>query len=365
MDDILMLCMFIGIIACYGIMLVICIIYELTPETISKKLVKRGILTKIDFEKTKDYYRDILYNHSITELSYIDDFELDFKKEIVSTLLSLENKKKIKIENEKIIVLDENDTDLKLTEKDVFHSIKNGNVEIEDNKKFAKTLQEHALQEGIENGLLCKVDSNKKTTKIFNIFIVFAFIAILGILLLLELFYTITFRFDNNEISLIAEYIYTIIFSMLVPVYTLFMAVGMDIFIYYRKNMLNAYERTDLGNSINEKIEGLKKYIEDYSLLDEKEKQELVLWDEYLIYSVQFKQNKKILKKMLKLIKDEYQLKKFVYITKKELILSLFILGVTAIPVLLFKDDEDMILGSLSLMIIIFALYYGANNKEK
>ena len=62
------------------------------------------------------------------------------------------------------------------------------------------------------------------------------------------------------------------------------------------------YKRTDLGEEINYKIEGLKKYIKDYSLLDEKEQEMLEIWDEYLIYSLIFKQNNTIKNDMEKFV---------------------------------------------------------------
>ena len=114
----------------YVIIVMFWIFWGITPEAIvdfiAKKLAQKAHLTKIDFEKTKKEYKDILYNYSITELSYIDNFEINLKKEIVSTLLNLELKNKIRIMNEKIEIINDDDTDLKLTEKDVFHWIEDG-----------------------------------------------------------------------------------------------------------------------------------------------------------------------------------------------------------------------------------------------
>ena len=49
---------------------------------------------KIDFLKEKDYYREIITQYSSLELSYIDDYKIDYKKDLVATLLSLQLKKK-------------------------------------------------------------------------------------------------------------------------------------------------------------------------------------------------------------------------------------------------------------------------------
>ena len=54
--------------------------------------------------------------------------------------------------------------------------------------------------------------------------------------------------------------------------------------------------RTKKGEQVNEKLEGLKKYLEDFSSLENKSEEELILWEDYLIYSVIFNQNEKIIK---------------------------------------------------------------------
>jgi len=45
----------------------------------------------------------------------------------------------------------------------------------------------------------------------------------------------------------------------------------------------------------------------DYSLLNEKSKNELIIWEEYLIYSVIFDLNDTIVQEMSKLIEIEFE----------------------------------------------------------
>ena len=51
-----------------------------------------------------------------------------------------------------------------------------------------------------------------------------------------------------------------------------------------------------MATTLLEKLEGLKKYLEDFSSLENKSEEELILWEDYLIYSVIFNQNEKIIK---------------------------------------------------------------------
>ena len=66
------------------------------------------------------------------------------------------------------------------------------------------------------------------------------------------------------------------------------------------------YVRTEKGSEINYKLEGLKNYIKDFSILDEKDKDYLSLWGEYLIYSTIFNLNNNVLNEMLNLIIIKY-----------------------------------------------------------
>ena len=65
------------------------------------------------------------------------------------------------------------------------------------------------------------------------------------------------------------------------------------------------YKRTQKGKELNQKLEGLKHYLKDYSLLSEREAKEIELWEDYLIYSVMFGQNKKVIEEYEKYIEIE------------------------------------------------------------
>ena len=62
---------------------------------------------------------------------------------------------------------------------------------------------------------------------------------------------------------------------------------------------------TQKGLEENLKWKGLKKYMEDYSLLKEREVPEIVLWEKYLVYATSFGIAKKVLKQ-IKAIHPEY-----------------------------------------------------------
>ena len=90
----------------YGIcsFMIVTIIFILIPLFLKYVTIKLAInnerkekLAPIDFSKEKGYYREILKTYTPAEISYIDDFKINTKREIVTTLLNLELKKRIKL----------------------------------------------------------------------------------------------------------------------------------------------------------------------------------------------------------------------------------------------------------------------------
>ena len=94
----------------------------------AKKKVIRESLSPIDFENNKEYYRDILNNHTSVELSYIDNFEIDYPKDIIATLLSLQLKNKIEINDNYINVINNDTNELHKSEIYILNNIKDGKV---------------------------------------------------------------------------------------------------------------------------------------------------------------------------------------------------------------------------------------------
>lgn len=62
-----------------------------------------------------------------------------------------------------------------------------------------------------------------------------------------------------------------------------------------RKSDVKQYKRTNLGNEMAECIYGMKNFIHDYSNLSEVHQEQVVLWDDYLVYAVVLEENQKII----------------------------------------------------------------------
>lgn len=282
-------------------MLVVILIVKKT-----NKKVRKENLSEIDFKKYEGYYREILNEYTPAEIEYVDNLKCDKTTTIIATLLKLELLGKIKINENSIEIIDYNTENLKKTEKYIFESIKDGKVKI----KYDSHIEVYAKDEALEDKLIKRfgfVNKNAKNNKII----------IVIVLILLYVFMMNNAELINNIGN---EFIRIILTSgmLLIPIGIIYLIFVYPIskFIYkFIKGL--SYTRTDKGKELNEKIEGLKNYIIQYSSLETKEKDELILWEDYLIYSIIFKLNTNIIEYMSKLIEIEYELGK-IYFSKNK-----------------------------------------------
>ena len=256
------------------------IIYFAIKRTANK--ARKENMSKIDFVREKEYFREILKGHSPAELKYIDDFKINAKREIVAILLNLKLKKRIEINESSIKVINPSLEGLKKTEEFILKNINEGKVKI----GHSGYIESYAQDEAIEDELITantKEEGEKRVNKRFKK------TAIIWILLFI-IFGIICSNVER--INVIENNIIKSLLTILLVVFSIFIFISFSITpitsITYFLLQTNSYKRTKKGEELNKKIEGLKQYIKDYSLLDEKEQKDLLLWDEYLVYSVIF-----------------------------------------------------------------------------
>ncbi len=269
--------------------LFIIVVYIAIKLAINKYTKER--LSNIDLKNYEGYFRDILKQYSPAELSYIDDFELSYKEDIVATLLSLRLKGAISFDenNEVINVISNSIEDLSQNEKYILSGIKNGKLVEYNDEAFKSKVIEDSLRNDLLKDITIK---NAKIVKsIIGIIFSFPIFTIITILITIAMF--------NNSSAFNVEVF--IIFFIFVFILLFFFPIGLLAFLitYIIKNVKNKYARSKNGELVNEKIEGLKNYLNDYSSLDEKEKESITIWEDYLLYSVIFKHNNNIVKDIL------------------------------------------------------------------
>lgn len=251
---------------------------------IARRKHNRDRIEKIDL-KNYNYFRDILPKYSPAVLSYLDDFKID-KKDIVATILMLELKGKIKLEQAGIVILDDNEEDLSHNERYIFIKIKEKRVKDISLLEYGYEVRRDA----IKDGLISEKQQFKKnlTRKIITSVIIY--------LLILGTFMSIPEMYIGESIfSFLFVIVLVILFAFVV-----FMPFSIVVYISHYKmlNVIDPYIRSAEGKQINKNLEGLRKYLIDYSEIKEKTKEEVILWEEYLVYSVMLGINKKVIEEV-------------------------------------------------------------------
>ena len=250
-------------------------------------------LDKDDFQKNKEYYREILDKYSPITLGYIDSMRLK-KNHLIAELLWLKNKGIIAIENGKI-KKETTSAEISSCEKIVLDEIKDGVFKVEKFSSFEDKV-ENDLD---ENCLIAmKLIRFRFTMKQFEIafwILIFLCCAFFGLSNILD-------EWGVSKEALNSLYNLGILSAILLLVTACIYLLPRIFVVNYYEVRGKKYKRTRRGRDINKKLEGLKSFLQDYSMLSEREAKEVELWEDYLIYSVMFGQNKKIIEEYEKYI---------------------------------------------------------------
>ena len=221
-----------------------------------------------------------------------------------ATLLDLNLKKFIEFEqidkkNFNIKVLIEPSEKLEKSERLVYDFLKramgeDGNITVKELEKYMKkypsrieklksSIEEETKEEIVNLGLYdSKREDEKVVSPIIQIVIPFVAFFVLGFIMEYVQEYIVTFGF-------IALMIATIIKAI-------------------ASSKLNKKLQpfTNQGLDENQMWKGLKKYMEDFSMLDKREVPELVIWEKFLVYATAFGIADKVLKQLKIVYKDIY-----------------------------------------------------------
>ena len=253
---------------------------------IGYKFYKKERLSKNDFSKSKEYYREILQGYSPAVLAFIDNFEIEYPSTIIASLLQLRKNNVIVMEEGKIKKVKDQleNSKFESNEKYIFDQIIDNKIRI--NKTIFK---EKILKDALDLGLIEKLETVKRDKKknIIKAFLIdFAMFAIL-----------IFSQIISSWLGIIGIIIFFLIIISLLVVMFYPIILIVSYIVYMIKSVNCPYVRTKKGEEFNKKLEGLKMYLKDYSDLADREENEVVIWEEYLVYSVLFNQNTTIIQK--------------------------------------------------------------------
>lgn len=281
-----------------------------------------------------EYYRDKFESISPAEMSLILDLEIERKKDISATLLSLNIKGLLDFEDDKIKLKNSGNLgNLKPSERYLFEALKDGTLDRMDMSNWEKV----CIKEAMDDGYIINAKQKRKF---------FWKSTLLLILAILMLFYSIG-KFTKNideyskdvnevqeemgtinsnlekivgkddkqltnedEIKLKEEYLpiakdaigkigeplvlgLMIIGSIALIIGLIFYKIA-RIAIYKSGYGENKYERTKEGKVLVEQIAAMQRYIHEFSLLSDMEKEQVKLWEEFLVYAIVLEENEEI-----------------------------------------------------------------------
>ena len=264
------------------IVLNIPIIIGLIIANIVLKKNNKEFYNKDSTDKKADdlqYYREVLSSYSPAELNYVYSANTQFPKDAVTTLLSLKLKKIIDFNNESnTITVLQKDGNISNSEKYVLNKIKDGKLTNFEFIKFQQIVQEDVKNKNLTN------KGSKKNMSAFSML----FVAII----IIFLFFIITIALPSGGIL-------GFISVILIPLIFIVLFLGIPgIIIYSILRAYNPYKLSKEGKQLRKKLLGLKNYITQFSLLEEKELKDLIVWEDYLIYSIIFDLNDDLISKI-------------------------------------------------------------------
>lgn len=298
--------------------IVICIVdFGIAKKTLK---IRKEAEERVKFKPTQEleYFREIprknatpaqavyVYNE---ELSYVSTNQMG--NIFSATLLDLSLKKYINFEenpNDKkniiIRILNTNVEELERTERIILKYILKASGEKDKTtiKEIEKYMKRHAsnlieLKENVEKASVLELEKNglynekeaKEKSK-YNTNSMFGFTSIISIIFVLFGLMPVLIEYINIGILIVGVLSFIIL------------NVFKNLSIRKFAKRINVY--TQEGIDEKEKWEGLKKYMEDFSLLKEREIPELVIWEHFLVYATAFGIADKVIKQLKAIYKE-------------------------------------------------------------
>ena len=295
-----------------------------------------------------EYFREKFEELSPAEISLISDFEVENKKDLSATILKLYNKNLIDFENNNIIIISNNHPEnLKESEEYLLDFLSHNNTL--NNFNFPQW-KAKCINEVLSDGYLIAPSTNKRKNFWFStgLFLLSLCMFIHSIIFIatspdIDMYMSKIDRYieeeekinkdifgkdyDENNYSLIENHlkdhpedtekimnhltnsikeISPVIFVTFEAIIGFILIISIPIYKAIRHASYNHYQnntkylRTNTGKIIAEQIAAMQRYIHEFSLLSDKEKEQVKIWDDYLVYAIILEENEKIIDDIFK-----------------------------------------------------------------
>lgn len=293
------------------------IIWRAVSLTLKKSALKN---TTFNVLQDFDYYRDKLTGVSPVAISLLTDLDIEPKKDITALILKYTLMGVVSTDGNNIRVINFYHPDLKDSDKYLISAIAANSL----NSPIIARWKEMAKQEVVQSGYIIDTHNNSTAQSEKNC----ASSCVMGCGTPILLFMTICFLLESNfntfeefadslsdhasNIEVIqgmlsdSNYTFaTLIMGILVLmlIVALILPIAALIFFIVKSRGIRTLKRTELGNELTEQIYGMKNFIHDFSNLSDADKEQLVLWDDFLIYAVLLEENTSIINEIFSIKK--------------------------------------------------------------
>lgn len=256
------------------------------------------------------YYRDKLNGISPTTISLMQNIKIEEEKDLIATLLKLQLMGNIVISGNEIIITSDDTSKLLASEEILFEELKTGKLR----RSYIEDWKQQAVVEAKAQGYLKEKKSSKSIIRKKIVLIVLFVLSILYFMTYANpVMYSIEevlalnipenmslFDIPTHENSEIFIDVLSQIASIFVSIIGIFgCPILYFIFHVMYKFQKDELKRTYKGEALTDEILGMKKFLHDFSMLDEADKEAIGLWDEFLIYAVVLGENEKVVNEIL------------------------------------------------------------------
>ena len=231
-------------------------IEKIILKIIDKYEERKKILTPEDFI----YYRDKLSSLSPAEMQFLLFHKIDFEDAIIASYLSLEMRGYVKIVDNKVIPLEKDISSLTNNEKCL---LKTPRASFDENI-FGEHFRKSVLQDCIDKHFVKKINFTKDFPILFYAFFFILYFLLLGI-------GVPGYDYLEYPIKLFAA------IDMILPFFTLWSSGLYSMSVADGTILKEKHKLTEEGIAITQKIEGLKRYFNDFSILSNRSFKEVIL----------------------------------------------------------------------------------------
>lgn len=270
-----------------------------------------------------DYYRDKLTGLSPGTISLLTDLKIEPHKDRAACILKYENMGILKTENNRYIVDTAANGFANLRESDhyLLNALSSNTFDAQHEGNWIYMLKKEAVADGYLVKRLNSDEKKKEDTATcsrcafgcaFPIFFIIGLsIVIYAINDRLNAYLDILDAIPENvsfaaQVDYLLQYpeYFPLLAVLLITVLLFFLCIITPVLVFagtIGSGLTKAhFKRTELGNQMAEYIYGMKNFIHDFSNLNEASKDQLVLWDDYLIYAVVLEENQQIVNEIIK-----------------------------------------------------------------